>query len=129
MTAVDTNVVVRLLTQDDRKQAAQAAKVFSSDDVWIAKTVLLETSWVLRSAYGFGAEAVQKAFTMLLGLPNVSAEDESAVAAALSMLKQGIEFADALHLESRPRGARFVSFDEVFLRRARRAGVRDIDVR
>jgi predicted nucleic-acid-binding protein len=48
--AVDTNVIVRLLTQDDRKQAAAAAAIFATEDVWIAKTVLLETAWVLKSA-------------------------------------------------------------------------------
>ena len=127
MTAVDTNVLVRLLTQDDRRQAVHANTLFATGQVWIAKTVLLETNWVLRSLYGFGDNAVQGGFTMLLGLPNVRMEDEAGVAEALSLVSQGIEFADALHLVSRPRGARFVSFDRDLIRRAGRAGVREID--
>ena len=123
MTAVDTNVLVRLLTEDDRKQATAARSLFASGPVWIAKTVLLETGWVLRSLYGFNEEAIRGAFTKLLGLPHVHAEDERAVAAALALTSEGIEFADALHLSSRPSGTAFVSFDRAFVRRAKRAGV------
>jgi hypothetical protein len=57
MTAVDTNLVIRLLTQDDRKQAAIASTVFATGEVWIAKSVLLETAWVLESIYGLDAIA------------------------------------------------------------------------
>ena len=44
------------------------------------------------------------------------------MSAALALTERGIEFADALHLSSRPAGAAFVSFDRSFVRRARRAG-------
>jgi predicted nucleic-acid-binding protein len=123
MTAVDTNVLVRLLTDDDRQQAAMSRSLVESESVWIAKTVLLETEWVLRGACGFDKGAIHEAFTRLLGLRNVHVEDEPAVAAALALTVHGIEFADALHLASRPRGASFVSFDRSFVRRATRAGV------
>ena len=56
----------------------------------------------------------------------MQAEDEAAVAAALALTSHGIEFADALHLASRPPGASFVTFDKVFVRRAKRAAVSDI---
>ena len=87
---------------------------------------MLETGWVLRSLYGFGEIAIRDAFMKLLGLENVQAEDESSVGAALALLGHGIEFADAMHLSSRPPGAAFVSFDKSFIQRARRAGVSDI---
>lgn len=122
MTAVDTNILVRLLTGDDPKQEAAARRLFASGPVWIAKTVLLETGWVLRSLYGFDESAIRAAFTKLLGLENVHVEDEPAVAEALALTAHGIELADALHLTSRPPGAAFVSFDRAFVRRARRAG-------
>ena len=126
MTAVDTNVLVRLLTGDDPKQEAAARSLFAAGPIWIAKTVLLETGWVLRSLYGFDEGAIRDAFMKLLGLQNVHAEDEESVAAALALTEQGIEFADAMHLCSRPPGSNFVSFDHAFVRRAKRAGVRDI---
>jgi hypothetical protein len=62
----------------------------------------------------------------LLGLKNVRAEDETSMAAGLALTAQGIELADALHLNSRPPGAEFVSFDKSFVRRAKRAGVSHI---
>jgi len=123
MMAVDTNVLVRLLTGDDPQQAGAARSLFEAGPIWIAKTVLLETAWVLHSLYGFEESAIRGAFTRLLGLKNVHAEDESSVATALALTAHGIEIADALHLSSRPPGAVFVSFDQSFVRRAKRAGV------
>lgn len=122
MTAVDTNVLVRLLTEDDPRQAAAARSLFASVPIWIAKTVLLETGWVLRSLYGFDESAIRDAFIKLLGLSNVHAEDEPSVAEALALSRHGIELADAMHLTSRPSGAAFISFDQAFVRRAKRAG-------
>src|SRR5580658_3526015 len=112
MTSVDTDVVVRLLTGDDVKQSAAAKSLLAAEPIWIAKTVLLETGWVLRSVYGFNEDAIRDALGKLLGLKNVHAEDESAVSAALALSAHGIELADALHLTSRPPGASFVSFDQ-----------------
>jgi predicted nucleic-acid-binding protein len=123
MIAVDTNVLVRLLTGDEPKQETAARSLFASEPIWIAKTALLETGWVLRSLYGCEEGAIRDAFTKLLGLKNVRVEDESSVAAALALTAHGIELADALHLSSRPPGAAFVSFDKAFVQRARRAGI------
>jgi len=126
MIAVDTNVLVRLLTCDDPKQAMAARAVILRDSVWVAKTVILETAWVLGSIYAFDEAAVVDALTKFLGLDNVQAEDEPAVAAALALTAHGIEFADALHLTSRPPGASFVTFDKAFVRCAKRAAVSGI---
>lgn len=126
MIAVDTNVLIRLLTGDDRAQQAAARSLFANDQIWIARTVLLETAWVLRSLYGFEEGAICDALTKLLGLPRVHVEEAPAVASALTLAANGLEFADALHLTSRPDGAVFVSFDKSFVRRATRAGVTDI---
>jgi predicted nucleic-acid-binding protein len=128
MTAVDTNVIVRLLTGDEPRQAAAARALFASGPIWIAKTVLLETGWVLRSLYGFEESAIRTAFTKLLGLKNVQVEDEPAMAAAMELTASGIELADAIHLSGRPPGARFVSFDKGFVQRAKCASVSDIAI-
>ena len=126
MIAVDTNVVVRLLTGDDPKQAAAAKSLFANEQVWIAKTVLLETGWVLHRLYGFDEDTIRKAFLNLLGLENVHAEDESSVASALALAGHGVELADAIHLSSRPPGSNFVSFDQSLIRRAKRAGITEV---
>jgi predicted nucleic-acid-binding protein len=128
MIAVDTNVIVRLLTRDDPSQAAYAASLFETHQIWLAKTVILETCWVLGSSYRYSDEAVRGALTKLIGLPNVRVEDETSVAAALALAAKGIDFADALHLSSRPQGVRFASFDQSFVRRAQKAGVAEAEI-
>jgi predicted nucleic-acid-binding protein len=128
MTAVDTNVLVRLLIGDDPKQTLAAAALFAAGPVWIAKTVLLETAWVLRSIYGLEERAIHDVLAKLLGIKNVHIEDKSSVADALDLTAHGIELADAMHLNSRPPGAIFVSFDRTFVRRAMRAGAIEVSL-
>jgi predicted nucleic-acid-binding protein len=47
MIGVDTNLLVRILTNDDPIQARRAVKVLQGDDIYITKTVLLETLFVV----------------------------------------------------------------------------------
>ena len=118
MVAVDTNVVVRLVTNDSPAQAARAAAIFRAGPVFVPKSVLLESEWVLRYSYRLGTDAVLRALRGVLGLPNVSAEDPTAVVTALGLLQQGYEFADALHVASGASADRFVTFDARLVKRA-----------
>lgn len=126
MLAVDTNVLVRLLANDDSEQGLVVLHLLQREFVWIAKTVLLETEWVLRSAYSFDPARIQEALTRLLGLPNVSVEDSAAVAQALHWMAEGLDFADALHLASTRRQGSFATFDQKLAKHCARLG---IDVR
>ncbi|MBI4774160.1 MAG: type II toxin-antitoxin system VapC family toxin [Deltaproteobacteria bacterium] len=126
MTAVDTNLLVRLLTNDDPGQAKRAAKVIESDDILIPKTVLLEAEWVLRHAYGIDGKAISRGFQKVLGLPNVRVEDQQAVVQAISWYELGFDFADALHLASSIEADKFVTFDRSFIKKAREHGLLDI---
>lgn len=126
MNAVDTNVLVRLLTADDAKQTAAAKALFESGPVWIGKTVLLETAWVLRSTFELDEKSIAEVISQLVTVRGVSVEDESAVLEALKLVAQGLEFADALHVTSRPAEAAFQSFDQKFVKRAKLAGIRNI---
>lgn len=118
MIGLDTNVVVRVLTRDDPEQAERAAQVFASGPLWLAKTVLLETEWVLRSAYALPRETILDAFRSLIGYPPLEMEDLRPVLRALLWYESGLDFADALHLASLDSGARFATFDEGLARRA-----------
>lgn len=120
MTGVDTNVVVRLLTRDDEGQARRAARIFQAEDVWLPKTVLLETEWVLRSAYSLRREVILSSFRTLLGLPSLAVEDRPTVLRALAWYEDGLDFADALHLASLRPADRFVTFDVALARDGRR---------
>jgi predicted nucleic-acid-binding protein len=44
--ALDTNIIVRLVTADDPGQLEAARAIFKAGDLWICKTVFLETEWV-----------------------------------------------------------------------------------
>lgn len=111
MIGLDTNVVVRLLVRDDREQAARAATVFESGPLWLAKTVLLETEWVLRSAYSLPRESIADGFRALLGYPPLEMEDHAAVVRALRWYGEGLDFADALHLASLGAAEKLITFD------------------
>jgi predicted nucleic-acid-binding protein len=124
--AVDTNLLVRLLTNDDPSEANRAARVMESDEILIPKTVLLETEWVLRHGYLIAKEAIVHAFQNLLGLPNLKPEDPQAVTQALAWYEDGLDFADALHLASSAKAARFATFDKDFAKKASK--LRSVDV-
>ena len=119
MVAVDTNVLVRLLTNDHAAKAARALAVFRAGPVLVPKTVLLETAWVLRYSYGLPGVAIARTFRGLLGLPTVTVEDAPAVHLAMRMLEHGIDLADAMHLASSIGAERFVMFDAKLVKRAR----------
>lgn len=95
-------------------------KRMRSDTVWISRTVLLETEWVLRHAYGLDAAAIGKAFTTLLGVASVEMEDRAAVLRTLAWHGAGMAFADALHLAVSAEATAFVSFDRDLARVAKR---------
>ena len=120
MIAVDTNLLVRLLTKDDLSQAKRAANTMESDDIFIPKTVMLETEWVLRHAYGISKGDIMKGFQKMMGLPNVRVEDQQTVFQAISWYGLGLDFADALHLASSMKADKFVTFDNAFIKKARK---------
>jgi predicted nucleic-acid-binding protein len=119
MIAVETNVLVRVLTRDDPAQARRAAKILQSEKVFIPKTVMLETEWVLRYAYRIETKAIMNGFKKLLGLANVAVEDPDAVVQAISSSERGLDFADSLHIASSRKARQFVTFHKSLVRKAR----------
>lgn len=111
MIALDTNVIIRVVTADDPEQLAIALEALRSGELWVCKTVLLETEWVLRYSYELPPATVLEALRRLLGYPGLQVEDRGAVLQALSLFEEGMDFADALHLASSARAERFVTFD------------------
>lgn len=118
VTAVDTNILVRLLTGDDAAQCQKARRVFAEHEVFIPDTVILETEWVLRYAYQFPSSAINTAFTKLLGLPNVRIAQPDLMAKALEWHRQGLDFADALHLAASRGQNSFLTFDGKLIKKA-----------
>lgn len=118
MVTVDTNIVVRLLTQDDELQYQQSIEIFQSQNVFIADTVILETEWVLRFAYKFNASEICQALKQLFGLPNVYLTNASLIAQVLQWHENGLDFADAFHLAQGQHCSELYTFDEKFIKRA-----------
>ena len=107
MIALDTNILVRVFTADDPDQLAVALETMRAQDLWVCKTVLLETEWVLRYSYELSRETILEIFRRLLGYRNLTVEDSEAVFLALDLFAQGLDFADALHLSLQPRSRPF----------------------
>jgi predicted nucleic-acid-binding protein len=101
--ALDTNVLVRFLVQDDARQGAAARRLIrngvnAGSALFVPVTVVLELEWVLRSSFGFEKAAVLQALFGLLGSFELSFESEGAVEAALGQYADGsADFADCLH--------------------------------
>lgn len=119
MIAVDTNVLVRFVTNDHPEQGQRSRLLLRrAESVYISRTVLLETEWVLRGAYKFDRRTILAALEGVLGIPTVVVEDELPVARAMDLYLQGFDFADALHIASLPQDAEFVTFDRKLSRSA-----------
>lgn len=99
MRAVDTNVLVRLITRDLPDQAA-AADAFVATGAWVPCLALAEFTWVLSSVYECPPKAVATAVEMLLNHEHLTLQDADAVAQALEQFRRrpGVGFSDCLML-------------------------------
>lgn len=100
MRAVDTNVLIRLITRDDDRQVA-AAESFVANGAWVSHIVLAETVWVLESVYALKAGAIALAIEMLLSHQHLTLQDADAVGAALEQFRRrpSLGFSDCMVLE------------------------------
>ena len=100
MRAVDTNVLVRLVTRDNAKQAA-AAESFVDGGAWVSHLVLMEAVWVLGTVYEVGASDLALAIDMLLHHQALTVQDADIVALALQhfQARPTLGFSDCLVLE------------------------------
>lgn len=120
MIAIDTNIVVRLLTQDDAEQYQASHKLFASEDIFIADTVIIETLWVLGYAYYFTPKDINSALRKLFGLSNVHLSNAQLIATVLDWHEKGLDFADAFHLVLSQDLLKFKTFDDKFIKCAKK---------
>jgi predicted nucleic-acid-binding protein len=101
MRAVDTNVLVRLVARDDRKQVA-AAESFVGKGAWVSTLVLAEAVWVLTAVYELTHAEIVTALDMLLHHRHLTIQDSDSVAAALEQYRRrpALGFSDCLILET-----------------------------
>jgi len=131
MIGLDTNILARFYVDDPNdleavKQRPIARRILNeSAHLFVPLTVVLELEWVLRAFYGFEAQHFIKVMEHLLGLANVSVEEWPHVVDALAWHGEGLDFADALHLQASRHCENVYSFDDRrFARRANRIGIK-----
>ena len=117
MIGLDTNVLVRYLTQDDPAQAARATHLIENElserqPGYISLVVLVETCWVLKRLYGATPVELGTTVRDLLDTRQLAVENRVAVARALASFGAG-DLADGLIVEvAREVGClRVVTFD------------------
>lgn len=102
MTGLDTNVLVRYLTQDDPDQARRASaavleRTSGGERCFIGPIVLCELTWVLRDAYGRAKADLVKTLDLLLATRQFEIGDKDLVREALDAYRIGrADFADYL---------------------------------
>ena len=118
MIALDTNLLARLLLQDDAAQYKRVKTLFETRQIFTAPvTVMLELVWVLESRE-ISAAQIATGLNALLDLPNFKPERLDALRQALRSYKAGLGFADALHLALSEGQQKFMTFDKAFVKQA-----------
>lgn len=126
MIGLDTNVLVRYVTQDDPDQSPRANALVESlterEPAFVPTLVLVELHWVLRRAYRLGREEADRVVATLAQTRELVVEDPDVVRLALRRASEGAELPDALIAETAVRAGcdAVLTFDA---RAARRAGM------
>jgi predicted nucleic-acid-binding protein len=94
MKALDTNVLVRYLTQDEPKQAAVANEEIEEaaakdEKILIQPLVLCELAWVLETAYDFGKAEILGILDRIVRTRHFEVADKDIVWRALADYRKG----------------------------------------
>lgn len=102
MIGLDTNALIRLLTEDDPAQAAVVRKRLApldavAESVLLNDVVLVETLWTLRRVYGFDRQAMVGLLDSLLAASTFAFEDRATIVQASTLFRDGsADFSDCL---------------------------------
>lgn len=119
MTALDTDVVVRIITKDDEEQLRRAEALIEAGPCVVSETVMLEAAWVLKSSFGASYLQIEQDFRAQLGMRNVHAVHPQRTLHALDGIAAGLDVVDAFHRASAEDAERLVTFDRTFARKAK----------
>jgi predicted nucleic-acid-binding protein len=122
MIALDTNILLRLITRDDAAQVARVTRFLEEvrgQTLLVTDLVLAEVVWTLLRLYRWPPAAVAETVRTLLGKPDVEFEDRDRVAAALKAFSAGADFVDQLIVETaRTQGcSQLATFDAELVQR------------
>lgn len=120
MIALDTNILARVVLNDDPAQYGAALAACSREAI-IPPTVMLELIWVLRTLGGLSDHEIQDSLQTLAARPNLTLGSPEGCAAFLHLWANGLDAEDAVHLAFAGEVDTFVTFDRAFAKRARKA--------
>lgn len=104
MPALDTNVLVRYVVEDDAKQLAAARRLIrrcinEGRALFVPVTVTLELEWVLRTSFEYTKDEVMEVLSSLFSAAELTFESERGLEVALQLYREGsADFADCLHV-------------------------------
>ncbi len=126
MIAVDTNILVRYAIKDDKQQTKLATSFLNENDCFFSKTVLLEVVWVLSSktGYNLSPDIVVERIKHIIGLPNITTENEQHFSQALAWYLAGMDFADALHFIGSDSLFGFATLDKRMVKKVNEIGIK-----
>jgi len=114
MTVLDTNLLARVITNDDPEQARKVQRLLQSDVGFVPVTVILETGWVLEANYELTRSVVAQSLRQFLGMEAIRVHQPHRIEQALRWYENGLDFADSMHLAASQHASRLVTFDRAF---------------
>ena len=117
MIAIDTNILVRHITEDDPAQLRRVHSLFRAHpkegDIFISLIVLLELNWVLESCYQWSRQKFCNVVEDILRCAQFTIEHPTVVKIAISGYRKNQDFSDALIGQiAISRGIRVYTFDK-----------------
>ena len=104
MIAIDTNVLIRILIDDPSAlEQCETARSFvvQAECLWISQVVLIETLWVLESAYHFKKLDILMILEKITLHPQINVESSRRVSKAISLYAaHSVDFSDCLILSA-----------------------------
>jgi predicted nucleic-acid-binding protein len=125
---VDTNLLLRIVLNDDPEQSSLARKTFAeAERIAVTLPTLCEIVWVLKRTYRRSRSQIVETLRVILSIEKIVVDD-AAVEAGLTMLEAGGDFADGViaHEGRRLGGETFVTFDKDAAARLQRGGFRTL---
>jgi predicted nucleic-acid-binding protein len=120
MIALDTNILVRVLTRDNLDQFRIAMQFLSRNECWVQTSVIHELEWVLRSFYRYSPSQIADALDVLFATKGLLIAEPERLGKAAEGLRNGLDFSDAYHLAGAIDCRSFITFDHTLIKRAPR---------
>lgn len=119
LTAIDANILVRVLTNDPPDMAGQASALIESRTCFVSAVVLLETFFVLKSVYGHEKPKLLESLKVISSLGLVF-DQPLALQKVIAWYRSGMDFGDAMTLAYASPADEPVTFDAGFVKKAKK---------